>query len=217
MRERLAAAVATVRSTAVRARAWTVPRMKAAHVWTAPRAANAWRVAKAASISAFHACRRGLHAGLGVVERVLLSPSGRERTQATAVFALIFAFAVTSVDAIITGGMDFAPVVREANAATPRERLATTSLPAETLLSEQAAPVEIALADHVEGLTGDALLGATGALDVEDEPVLSAFTPISARVPARASAPAPSLAGVAPQQNATEAAAPAPRRKAKPS
>lgn len=217
MRERLVAAIASVRSKAVRAHAWTAPRVAAAHAWTAPRAASAWRMTKTSSIRAFHASRRALHAGLGVVEKVLLSPSGRERTQATAVFALIFAFAITSVDAIITGGMDFAPVVREANAATPSERLAVTSLPVETLLSEEAAPVEIALTDHVDGLTADALLGSTGALDTEDEAIPSAFMPISARVSARAQTPATELVGDAPQRAPAGDAAPAPRRKAKPS
>ncbi len=46
------------------------------------------------------------------VERVLLSPFHRERIYATTTFALIFLFAVTSVDFLISGGPEFGAPAR---------------------------------------------------------------------------------------------------------
>jgi hypothetical protein len=55
------------------------------------------------------------------LETVLLNASARERIHATATFALIFAFAVTSVDFMIAGGGEFGSPAR---AAQPRTILA---------------------------------------------------------------------------------------------
>jgi hypothetical protein len=58
------------------------------------------------------ALRRGTLAALGAVESVLLSASGRERIHASAVFALIFMFAITSVDFLLSGAIEFGTPAR---------------------------------------------------------------------------------------------------------
>jgi hypothetical protein len=78
--------------------------------------------------------RRGLADALSPFEALLLSAAARERMHASAVFALIFAFAVTSVDFMLSGGFDFAerPQARQTayqSLISPRIELA--SLPAD--------------------------------------------------------------------------------------
>ncbi len=70
--------------------------------------------------------KRGADASLGVVERVLLSRSGRERVHASATFALIFAFAVSSVDFLLTGGFDFGPPAAHAQSTAHASLIAPT-------------------------------------------------------------------------------------------
>ena len=62
--------------------------------------------------------RRGLSFVLAGPEKVLLSSAWRERIHASATFAMIFAFAVTSLDFMISGGFDFG-----ARAAQPQSQI----------------------------------------------------------------------------------------------
>ncbi len=62
------------------------------------------------------------------VENVLLSPKGRDRVHAVTVFALIFGFAILSVDTIVTGGPELVPSAHAASVGTPRvDLIAATS------------------------------------------------------------------------------------------
>jgi hypothetical protein len=69
--------------------------------------------------------RRGTFQLLGPVETALLNPVGRDRIHATATFALIFLFAVTSVDFLISGGPEFGAPARAAQ----QQRLVRASPP----------------------------------------------------------------------------------------
>lgn len=67
--------------------------------------------------------RQSKRAAIGTlltVENVLLSPNGRDRVHAVTVFALIFGFAVMSVDMIITGGPELIPSAQASSMGAPR-------------------------------------------------------------------------------------------------
>jgi hypothetical protein len=95
-----------------------------AEVWGGRAGRVLWRAAR---LTLAFLKRAGLQA-LALIERALLSHAGRERIQATAVFALIIALAVTSIDYLITGGPEFninaraTPYVSQANLIAPRSR-----------------------------------------------------------------------------------------------
>ena len=78
--------------------------------------------------------KRATLAALERIEAVLLSPTGRERVHASATFALILLFAVTSIDVLITGGPEFGAPAR---AAQPQRVLRAVV---------ETAPVEVAAA-----------------------------------------------------------------------
>lgn len=134
-------------------------RLRAVGSATAPAATFAWAVAKnwAGRSWAFAKgfakasvkfAQRSSMSTLVAVERTLLSHSGRERTQAFAVWTLILAFGVTSVDFLLTGGPEFsqgaraAPYVAHANLISAR----TPRPPSELAF---AAPVEMTVEDDV--------------------------------------------------------------------
>lgn len=86
--------------------------------------------------------RRATIAVLETLERVLLSPVGRERVHASATFALIFLFALTSVDYLLSGGPEFnAP----ARASQPERvlRAVYEAAPAELAAAPEAAPAAV--------------------------------------------------------------------------
>jgi hypothetical protein len=67
--------------------------------------------------------RQSKRAAIGTlltVENVLLSPKGRDRVHAVTVFALIFGFAVLSVDMIVTGGPELIPSAQASAMGAPR-------------------------------------------------------------------------------------------------
>lgn len=67
--------------------------------------------------------RQSKRAAIGTlltVENVLLSPQGRDRVHAVTVFALIFGFAVMSVDMILTGGPELIPSAQASSMGAPR-------------------------------------------------------------------------------------------------
>jgi hypothetical protein len=80
-----------------------------AQVWAAPRIARSGVAAKVAAKHVKAFAKRTLIAALTGAEKALLTHKGRERTQAVAVFTLIFAFFVTSVDFLLTGGPELGP------------------------------------------------------------------------------------------------------------
>jgi hypothetical protein len=164
---------ATLQSLAARLRAYrTAAAPHAARAWTATKlwSARAWAFAKLAVRTAAALSKRAFIAALILIEKTLLSHSGRERTQAVAVFTLIFAFGVTSVDYLLTGGPELSPGARAAPYAAHTNLIAARSPRADMELAF-AAPVETTVEDGV----------------IEEATV----TPLSAR------APAPDLADAA--------------------
>jgi hypothetical protein len=130
--------------------------------WAVLRHVHRW-LATAARIS-LSALRRATIATLYATERTLLSARGRERTHATAVFTLIFAFAVTSVDFLVTGGPDWEPAPQQrAEQTEPAQAVATSAPMPATAAPTSATIQEIAFDDYVEGLDASALLGGPGA------------------------------------------------------
>jgi hypothetical protein len=116
----------------------------------AQAARRAWLNAREKTERAAVVTRRAIRSGvLGLlepVETVLLSPSSRERIHATATFALIFLFAVSSLDFLIAGGAEFGAPSR----AAPRQFVAQAQpqnrVRAETpaVRNDEAIPTEIA-------------------------------------------------------------------------
>jgi hypothetical protein len=113
-------------------------------------AGRAWLTAsekaQRAAVAARRSVRSGLLRALEPIETVLLSPSGRERIHASATFALIFLFAVSSVDFLIAGGAEFGAPARAAprqlvvqSAPQTRERAETPAA-----RNHEATPTEIA-------------------------------------------------------------------------
>ena len=107
---------------------------------------NAWDKTQRAAVVTRLAVRSGLLRGLEPFETVLLSPSGRERVHATATFALIFLFAVSSVDFLIAGGAEFGAPARAATRQIVVEAAPQTRARAETpaVRADEATPTEIA-------------------------------------------------------------------------
>lgn len=122
--------------------------------------------------------KRGTNAVLGGLEAVLLSPSGRERVHAVSTFALIFMFAVTSVDFLIGGGPDFGTPAQ----AAPRPQLVRVE-PGSALAQAAPAPrTEEFIPTEVSATFAD----ATGASVI---PVSQSFAP-ARRSPSASSTPA---------------------------
>jgi hypothetical protein len=116
--------------------------------WTKRWSAWAWATAKVLARRAFILSKRALVATLGVIERTLLSERGRERVHATAVFTLIFAFGVTSVDYLLTGGPELSQGARAAPYTAQASLIAARSpRPAAELAF--AAPVETTVDEGV--------------------------------------------------------------------
>lgn len=89
--------------------------------------------------------RRWTLAFLERVEAVLLSPAGRERVHAISTFALIFAFAITSVDFLIAGGGEFGSPARAARPQAPvYASVDRTPGPAVDVQVEEEIPTELA-------------------------------------------------------------------------
>jgi len=98
------------------------------------------RAVQSCAAATSRAMRKGAVAVLAPVESALLSASGRERIHATATFALIFLFAVTSVDFLINGGPEFGAPARAAPS-TPAIQAASSSSPSvDRAVTEEAAP-----------------------------------------------------------------------------
>jgi hypothetical protein len=164
---------ATLQALATRLRAY---RTKAApHVAKGVATARlwsgrSWAFAKLAARKAAALSKRALIATLTVIEKILLSHSGRERTHAIAVFTLIFAFGVTSVDYLLTGGPELSQGARAAPYTTQASLISARSpRPA----------AELAFAAAVETTVEEGV--------IEDATV----TPLSARAPAPDLADAP--------------------------
>jgi hypothetical protein len=115
---------------------------------------NTWDKTQRAAVVTRRAVRSGLRRGLEPIETVLLSPSGRERIHAATTFALIFLFAVSSVDFLIAGGAEFGAPARAATRQIVVEAAPLTRARAETpaVRDDEATPTEIAapLADATE-------------------------------------------------------------------
>jgi hypothetical protein len=103
----------------------------------------AYRTTRAAFLTASRSLKAWAFRTLAPVEAVLLSASGRERIHASATFALIFLFAVTSVDFLINGGPEFGSPAR---AAQPQHILRAAVSPAPMAGETVAEPVPTALA-----------------------------------------------------------------------
>lgn len=133
-------------------------RLRAVGSATAPAATFAWAVVKnwagrtwskanAAARKSGKVAKGATNSVLVSLERTLLSHSGRERTQAFAVWALILAFGVTSVDFLITGGPEFSQGARAAPYVAPANLIsARTPRPLTELAF--AAPVEMTTVDE---------------------------------------------------------------------
>ncbi|QGZ95719.1 hypothetical protein [Terricaulis silvestris] len=154
--------------------------------WTKRWSAWAWATAKVLARRAFILFKRALVATLGVIERTLLSERGRERVHATAVFTLIFAFGVTSVDYLLTGGPELSQGARAAPY-TAQASLISARSPRPAADLAFAAPVQTTVDEGV----------------IEDATV----TPLSARAPAQASELADAAEPPKPEVERTEAPA----------
>lgn len=128
------------------ARAWAITKRWSAKAWAASKVL----VGKAHRVS-----KRALIATLTVLEKVLLSPSGRERVHATAVFTLIFAFGVTSVDYLLSGGPEFSPSSARAAPYVSQASLISSRSPRPAAELAFAAPVETTID---EGVIEDAVV-----------------------------------------------------------
>lgn len=116
-------------------------RRDAARLWRAST-----REARAFSNAAVANARRWLNIALAPLERVLLSERARERLHAGAVYALIFAFLVSSVDFLLSGGPEFGAAPRTATHVAYASPIAPTTRPSarvETAAAETIAPEDI--------------------------------------------------------------------------
>lgn len=104
------------RAAAERTRMWAAPHVARGAAEVKVRAGQAWAFSK----------RMFIRALVGL-EGLLLTHKGRERTQAVAVFALIFGFFVTSVDFLLTGGPEFGPGAQAAAYTTHVDLIAPSS------------------------------------------------------------------------------------------
>jgi hypothetical protein len=163
-----------------------------------PKVVFCFRVARRAAVLAWKAAvltfaflRRVLVRVLLAMETTLLDPAGRERVHATSVFALIFAFAVTSVDFLVTGGPEWSA---DAYAAT-RGAQVQSIVDAPSPISDSAQPLELRsefrLDDHIEGLDASALLG--GPEFAVARPPRPRHAPVEAIAIDRKRAPEPAL------------------------
>ena len=107
------------------------------------------------------------------------SPEQQDRAAMYGTFAFIALFAIGSVDAIITGGADFAPGSAYAAEYTPA-RVAPVALPAaQVALAEEVAPTAAlkSVGEVDYSFTTEELLGAPEAeLAVAEEPAVAEFS-----------------------------------------
>jgi hypothetical protein len=108
---------------------WTEARAAAgrAQTWAAPHVARGAVAAKAGARRAWALAKRMFILALIGVEKALLTHKGRERTQAIAVYTLIFAFFVSSVDFLLSGGPEFGPGAQAAAYTNHVDLIAPTS------------------------------------------------------------------------------------------
>lgn len=185
---------------------------------------NVRRASATASQAAQHAygvtsraLKRAILVVLGSVEAVLLSPAGRERVHASATFALIFLFAVTSVDFLLSGGPEFGAPAR---AAQPQRVLHAVVQAAPTEVAAAAeqsapAPAPTALSSAMMETRGANIIAVsqTFQAQAEQRPLAQAPAATSASI-VEASQPSDLLAGeTADAADATAPAAPAQPRK----
>jgi hypothetical protein len=142
--------------------------------------------------------RQSKRAAIGTlltVENVLLSPNGRDRVHAVTVFALIFGFAVMSVDMIITGGPELIPSAQASSMGAPRVDLiasASTSDGAALQLAEadvSAPAVEPERNTHLRQVSLTSAAPPRAAAPVAD--LLDAAEPLKAAPVARESVDTP--------------------------
>jgi len=192
MRERLAAFTqelsARMGPLAARARSASARAWAAVVRWGGVAGRETWRAAKA--FAAFS--MRVAAAILLAIETTLLSARGRERVHAMSVFALIFAFAVTSVDMLVTGGPDIIASASAASAPTPRVDL----IAATSERSDADAAIALASLDTSDGPVDVNLVEAAAPL---------AITP--AALPARQASPVPELLDAEPVKTYNDEAA----------
>jgi hypothetical protein len=123
MRERLASWKAAALARWAEARV----ALERARVWAAPHVARGVATAKVGWKHTRAFAKRTLISTLTGMEKALLTHKGRERTQAVAVFTLIFAFFVSSVDFLLTGGPEFGPGAQAAAYTNHVDLIAPTS------------------------------------------------------------------------------------------
>jgi len=170
MRERLSAVVSGLSATATR--------------W----GANVRAAALPAVQTAVHKGKRLLIWVLERLETVLLSAPARERLHAGATFALIFAFAIASVDFLVAaGGFDFGATARaepasavhaSLNATVERNRRAPRAAPVEA-----AQPVHASLSPELAEAHQATVLEVSQRLDAPLVEPEAAQRPPAARVP----------------------------------
>jgi hypothetical protein len=160
--------------------------------------------------------RRGTFQLLGPVETALLNPVGRDRIHATATFALILLFAVTSVDFLISGGPEFGAPAR----AAPQQRLVRASPPpsavdaAEPAVADEPAPTALSSAlEEAREANVVALSQAFAAPAPETSPEGEA--PVGATAQAGAASADVPLSGAANYPSAVEEAGPRKRTRVK--
>lgn len=163
-------------------------RLRAYRAAAAPHVSRAWSLTKLVAGKTARVSKRIFLATLEAIEKTLLSHSGRERTQAVAVFTLIFAFGVTSIDFLLTGGPEFSQGARAAPY-TSQASLISARTPTPMGDLAFAAPVQTTV---VEGVIEDATV-----------------TPLSARAPASAAVADLADAPEAPKPELVQTDAPA--------
>jgi len=158
--------------------------------WRTTKRGWAWTCAAARDLLA--ALKRVTILILVVLERVLLSRRGRERVHATAVFTLIFAFLVSSVDFLIAGGPDFGPAQRVGPSVVQVDLVRATSLPQAAVAAAADEETPVTRMNEPEGvvtpvvsLPRTALSPSAVAQETREPPQLIGGPTASARGPSK--------------------------------
>jgi hypothetical protein len=181
MREHLTMMRQTISTQARAAFSRVSPALERVRTASAGATATAMRHVTPALRWTGHQSKRAALGALMSVENVLLSAKGRERVHAASVFALIFGFAILSVDTILTGGPEFIPSAQASSMGTPRVdliaattnggevvQLAVADVLAPAVEPERSAnlrPVRLAAAEAPAPTAAPDLLDATPAKD----------------------------------------------------
>ena len=158
--------------------------------------------------------RRGTFQLLGPVETALLNPVGRDRIHAIATFALIFLFAVTSVDFLISGGPEFGAPTR----AAPQQRLVRVSPSAVDVAAPAVAdePAPTALSSALEEAREANVVALSQAFAAAaPETSSEGEAPVGATAQAGAASADGPLSGAANDPSAVEEAGPRKRTRVK--